>query len=141
MTPTQKRLVQDTFAQVAPISETAAKLFYDRLFLLDPTLRPLFKGDMQEQGRKLTQMIAVAVGGLDDLDLLRSAIRALGRRHAGYGFQPAHYDTVATALLWTLEQGLGDAFTPEAREAWATVYGILAGTMLDGAAEPLARTA
>ena len=141
MTPRQKMLVQTTFALVAPIAETAAALFYNRLFELDPALRPLFKGDMAEQGRKLMQTLAVAVAGLDDLGALVPAVRALGKRHVAYGVRDEHYETVATALLWTLETGLGDAFTPEARDAWATVYWILADTMKDGAAEPLARTA
>jgi hemoglobin-like flavoprotein len=141
MTPHQKLLVQSTFAQVAPIAETAAALFYNRLFELDPALRPLFSGDMQEQGRKLMQTLAVAVAGLDDLELLVPAVRALGKRHVGYGVRDEHYITVADALLWTLATGLGDAFTPEVRDAWATVYWILADTMKDGAAEPLARSA
>src|SRR5262249_54474334 len=126
---TEKSLVQETFAQVAPISEQAAALFYGRLFELDPTLRPLFKIDIREQGKKLMQMIAVAVSKLDKLDELVPAVEALGRRHAGYGVQDAHYDTVGTALLWTLEQGLGPAFTPEVKSAWTAVYGVLAATM------------
>ena len=145
MTPRQIQVIQETFAQVESISETAAVLFYDHLFTLDPSLRHLFKGDMQEQGRKLMQLLAVAVAGLNDLDRLVPAVRALGQRHTGYGVEPGHYGTVGTSLLWTLEQGLGDAFTPEARAAWTTVYGVLAGTMLDGAAEaasaPAARSA
>jgi hemoglobin-like flavoprotein len=141
MTPQQKSLVQSSFAQVAPIAETAAALFYNRLFDLDPSLCPLFSGDMQEQGRKLMQTLAVAVAGLDDLELLVPAVRALGKRHAGYGVRDDHYVTVADALLWTLATGLGDAFTPEVRDAWATVYWILANTMKEGAAEPLARSA
>ena len=141
MTPRQILLVQTTFAQVEPIAETAAALFYARLFELDPSLRPLFTTDIQEQGRKLMQTIAVAVRGLDNLDALVPAVRALGKRHAGYGVQDQHYETVAAALIWTLEAGLGDAFTPEVREAWATVYRLLADTMKDGAPEPLARTA
>lgn len=141
MKPREKALVQSTFAQVAPIAETAATLFYNRLFELDPTLRLMFKGDIEEQGRKLMQTLAVAVAGLDDLAMLVPAVRALGRRHVGYGVRDAHYETVAVALLWTLEAGLGDAFTPEVRDAWATVYWVLADTMKDGAAEPLARSA
>ena len=141
MTPQQKSLVQSTFAQVAPIAETAAALFYNRLFELDPALRPLFSGDMQEQGRKLMQTLAVAVAGLDDLELLVPAVRALGKRHVGYGVRHEHYVTVADALIWTLATGLGDAFTPEVHDAWATVYWLLADTMKDGAAEPLARSA
>ena len=140
MTPQQKLLVQSTFARVAPIDETAAALFYTRLFELDPGLRPMFTSDIEEQGRKLMQTLAVAVAGLDDLGSLVPAVRALGRRHVGYGVRDEHYETVASALLWTLEAGLGDAFTPEVREAWATVYWVLADTMKDGA-EPLARSA
>lgn len=133
MTPIQKTLVQRSFAKVAPISEKAAELFYSRLFTLDPSLRPLFKGDMAEQGRKLMRMIGTAVNGLDRLDALVPAVQDLGRRHVKYGVQPAHYDTVGAALLWTLEKGLGDDFTPEVKTAWATVYGILAQTMKDAA--------
>jgi hemoglobin-like flavoprotein len=141
MTPKQKSLVQNSFAQVAPIAETAAALFYARLFELDPALRPLFTTDIEEQGRKLMQMLAIAVAGLDDLDTLVPAVRALGKRHVGYGVRDDHYDTVGTALLWTLETGLGGAFTFEVREAWTTVYTILADTMKSGAAQSLARTA
>ena len=145
MTPRQIQVIQETFAQVELISEPAAALFYDRLFTLDPSLRRLFTSDMQQQGHRLMQMIAVAVRGLTDLERLIPAVRVLGQRHAGYGVEPHHYGTVGTALLWTLEQGLGDAFTPEARAAWTTVYGILAGAMLEGASEaaspPAARSA
>jgi hemoglobin-like flavoprotein len=145
MTPRQIQLIQETFAHIEPIAETAAGLFYARLFTLDPGMRRLFKSDMQDQGRKLMQMLAVAVRGLNAPDQLMPAVRALGMRHAGYGVKPGHYGTVASALLWTLDQGLGDAFTPEVQVAWTTVYGILAGAMLDGAAEassmPIARSA
>jgi methyl-accepting chemotaxis protein len=130
----QKRLVQDSFAAVLPIAEAAAELFYGRLFELDPSLRRLFKGDMKEQGRKLMAMIKIAVAGLDDLGKLVPAVQALGRRHAGYGVEDEHYDTVAAALLWTLEQGLKDAFTPDVKAAWAAVYGVLAETMKAAAA-------
>ena len=129
MTPEQQSLVRDSFANVAPIAPQAAALFYDRLFLLDPTLRPLFKGDMAEQGRKLMAMIGTAVANLHRLDQIVPAVRDLGRRHAGYGVRDSHYDTVAGALLWTLEQGLGPAFTPETREAWTICYGVLATEM------------
>ena len=134
MTPQQQRLVQTSFAQVTPIADAAAALFYARLFELDPSLRPLFKGDIAHQGRKLMQMLAIAVAGLHDLNTLVPAVRALGRRHVGYGVRDEHYETVATALLWTLEQGLGAAFTPDVRDAWATVYWLLADTMKAGAA-------
>ena len=134
MTSAEKLLVQTTFAKVAPIADTAALLFYGRLFEIDPTLRSLFKGDMVEQGRKLMQMIGVAVNGLDRLDQLVPAVQQLGVRHATYGVKDEHYATVATALLWTLEQGLGADFTPEAKDAWTAAYTVLAGTMREAAA-------
>ena len=131
----EKDLVQRSFAQVMPIAETAAELFYGRLFELDPTLRPMFRGDMREQGRKLMQMLAVAVHGLDRLHEILPAVRAMGRRHAGYGVTDEHYDTVASALLWTLEQGLGEQFTPDVKAAWVSVYTMLANAMKSGAME------
>jgi nitric oxide dioxygenase len=131
MTPEQIRLVQASFAKVAPIGPQAAAIFYTKLFDLDPSLRPLFKGDLTEQGRKLMQMLSVAVNGLTRLDEIVPVVRQLGMRHAAYGVRDSHYDTVATALLWTLGQGLGDEFTPPVRDAWATAYGVLASTMKD----------
>lgn len=122
-------LVRDSFAKVEPIAPTAAELFYGRLFELDPTLKPLFKGDMKRQGQMLMQMIATAVKGLDRLDAIVPAVEALGRRHVGYGVTAAHYDTVGMALLWTLEKGLGDGFTPAVKAAWTETYGLLAGVM------------
>jgi hemoglobin-like flavoprotein len=136
MTPTQIKLVQESWKQVLPIQDQAAQLFYGRLFELDPSLRGLFKGDMQQQGRKLMSMISVAVDGLKRLDTLVPGVRELGRRHAGYGVKDAHYTTVGTALLWTLNKGLGSAFTEELSHAWASVYGVLAQTMKDAALAP-----
>jgi hemoglobin-like flavoprotein len=134
VTPKQIQLVQQTWARVLPLKEHAAVLFYDRLFATDPALQSLFKGNMAEQRGKLMTMITVAVNGLTRLDTLVPAVRDLGNRHARYGVQEAHYATVGAALLWTLEKGLGPAFTPEVKEAWATVYGVLATTMQQGAA-------
>jgi hemoglobin-like flavoprotein len=134
MTPEQIRLVQTSFAQIAPISEPAAALFYGKLFELDPSLRALFTSDMTEQGRKLMQMIGVAVNSLTRLNDILPAVKQLGVRHAAYGVTDAHYDTVATALLWTLGQGLGAAFTSDTREAWIAAYGLLASTMKEAAA-------
>jgi len=133
MTTRQIELVQESFAQFAPIAETAAQFFYQRLFQLDPQLRHLFRGDIHEQGRKLMQMLVVAVRGLDDLESLVPAVQALGRRHAQYGVCGAHYATVGAALLWTLECGLGSAFTPDMRDAWIEVYSLLASTMQQAA--------
>ncbi len=133
MTPTQKTLVQTTWEQVVPIADTAAKLFYEKLFELDPKLRPLFKPDMAEQRKVLMNTITFAVRSLDKLDEVVPAVQALGKRHVAYGVKNEDYDTVGAALLWTLGQGLGDAFTPEVEEAWVVVYGVLAGTMKDAA--------
>lgn len=135
MTPQQIRLVQESFRSVAPMGDQVAEIFYARLFQLDPSLRPMFSGDMQEQGRKLITMIGFAVQGLSQLHDIVPQVMQLGRRHAGYGVQPDHYDTVAEALLWTLEQGLGDQFTDELRGAWTEAYLILARTMMAGARE------
>ncbi len=134
MTPRQIALVQESFAKVVPIADTAAGLFYGKLFELEPSLRTLFKGDLKAQGRKLMQLIGTAVAGLRDLGSLVPAVQALGKRHAGYGVQTAHYATVGAALLWTLGQGLGEDFTPEVKDAWAITYGVLAKTMQDAAA-------
>ncbi len=134
LTQAQVTLVQETVAVIAPIADDAAALFYRRLFELDPSLQAMFKGDMSDQRRKLMQMLTAAVKGLNHLDRLVPVVEDLGRRHAKYGVADAHYDTVGAALLWTLEKGLGSAFTPDAREAWATVYGLLATTMKNAAA-------
>jgi hemoglobin-like flavoprotein len=115
MTPEQIQLVRTSFGAVAPIADQAGMMFYERLFTLDPSLRPLFKGDIAEQSRTLMKMIAVAVGGLDKLETIVPAVQTLGVRHAGYDVTGAHYDTVATALLWTLGQGLGERVHPRGR--------------------------
>ena len=138
VTERQKTLVQESFATIAPIADDAAALFYRRLFEIDPELRPMFRGDMAEQRKKLMQMITAAVKGLDRLEQLVPAVQDLGRRHAGYGVKVEHYRTVGEALLWTLEKGLGDAFTPEMKAAWAAVYGLLARTMQQPADEAVA---
>lgn len=130
-----KELVQETFAMVEPIADTAAQIFYGRLFEIAPDLRSLFKTDLKDQGRKLMAMIKKAVTGLDDLETLVPAVKDLGRRHVTYGVEETHYGPVADALLWTLQEGLRDAFTPEVREAWTRVYGLLAETMQQGARE------
>lgn len=134
MTPDQIALVRSTWAQVKPIAPQAAELFYGRLFETAPDVKPLFKGDMKRQGQLLMTMIDTAVAHLDRLDQVVGAVRDLGKRHVGYGVKPAHYAPVGAALLWTLERGLGGAFTPAASEAWATAYGVLADTMQQGAA-------
>ena len=136
MNQQQIHLVRSTFALVQPIAGDAAALFYDNLFKADPALRPLFKGDMTHQGQRLMGMIGSALQMLERPAALLPVLRSLGARHAGYRVREEHYDTVGSALILTLEQGLGAAFTPEARAAWIELYGVIAGTMREGAREP-----
>ena len=134
MTPDEVSLIRTSWAAVEPIADTAAGLFYGRLFELDPTIERLFRRtDMAAQRKVLMQTLTVVVKSLDRLEQIVPAVQALGRRHAGYGVREAHYATVGSALLWTLEQGLGEAFTPPVRDAWATAYGTLASVMIEAA--------
>jgi len=139
MTPEQVSEIRVSFSKVAPIAEQAAALFYGRLFEIAPEVQPLFKAsDMKEQGRKLMGTLAVVVKGLDDLPALMPAVEALARKHVGYGVNAAHYAPVGAALLWTLEQGLGEGFTPTVKDAWTTAYGALSGAMIAAAEKPAA---
>ena len=131
----QINLVQKSWSKILPISDKAAELFYNRLFEIDPSTKVLFKGDMGVQGRKLMQMITAAVNGLNDLDGLVPVVQDLGRRHGGYGVQEAHYGSVGSALLWTLEQGLGDDFTDDVKIAWTETYMLLAGVIKNASAK------
>jgi hemoglobin-like flavoprotein len=133
MTPDQVKLVQQSFAKVAPISETAAVLFYDRLFEIAPQVKAMFPADMTEQRRKLMGMLAAVVNGLGDLNSILPAASALAKRHVSYGAKAEHYPVVGAALLWTLEKGLGDGWTPDIAEAWTTAYGTLSGYMISEA--------
>jgi hemoglobin-like flavoprotein len=138
VSPEQVGLVQESWRKVLPISDTTAELFYSRLFTLDPALKPLFKGDMRMQGRKLMAMLDTVVHGLSSLDRLAPAVKQLGQRHNSYGAKPVHYNTVAEALLWTLKQGLGDSFTEETELAWLAAYGELT-RLMQGTQTALAR--
>jgi nitric oxide dioxygenase len=130
MTPHQIKLIQDSFAMVAPISEQAAALFYGRLFEIAPEVKPLFKGDMTEQGRKLMATLAVVVNGLANIESILPAASALAKRHVVYGVEPRHYAPVGEALLWTLERGLGSGWTPELAGAWTAAYTTLSQFMI-----------
>jgi hemoglobin-like flavoprotein len=134
MTRQQVELVQSSFRLVQPTLETAAAIFYDRLFELDPSLRGLFRNPREEQGRKLGRALTVVVRALDRPDQIRDAVETMGRRQAAYGVRDEHYSTVGAALLWTLETGLGAAFTPDVRHAWTAAYSWLAYTMRRAAA-------
>jgi nitric oxide dioxygenase len=130
MTPEQIALVQQSFAKVAPIADEAAALFYGRLFEIAPQVKPLFHTDMTEQGRKLMATLTVVINGLDRLETILPAASALAKRHVGYGVAAEHYPVVGAALLWTLEQALGPAWTPELAAAWGAAYGTLSNFML-----------
>ena len=130
MTPSQIELVQNIFAKVAPISDQAATIFYDRLFEVAPQVRAMFPDDLTEQRKKLMATLAVVVNGLTDLPAILPAASALAKRHVGYGAKPQHYPVVGSALLWTLEKGLGGAWTPDVAEAWTAAYGTLSGYMI-----------
>ena len=131
----QKELVKKTWVMVVPIADTAAELFYGRLFELGPEYKAMFKNDMTEQGKKLMKMLNIAVESLDDLESLVPTLKKMGADHAGYGVKARDYNSVGAALLWTLEKGLGDAFTDEVKNAWGAVYEVLASVMKEGAAE------
>jgi len=129
ITTTQIKLVQDSFAKVAPIADQAADIFYNKLFEYDPSLRKLFKNDMSEQGRKLMATLGVAVKSLTDLNGLVPILQKLSERHVGYGVKAEDYTPVGNALLFALKQGLGDEFTPDVREAWVETFRIVSQTM------------
>lgn len=139
MLASQVALVQSSFDKLAPIFDVAARIFYDRLFQLDPSLRRLFT-DRRVQEKKLMDAMSIIVGNLTRPDRIVPGLRALGRRHVAYGVQNHDYATFGEALLWTLEQGLGDSFTAEARRAWAAAYHLLASTMKEAAADMEAST-
>lgn len=130
MTPDQVRAIQESFAKVAPISEQAAALFYGRLFEIAPAVKPLFRGDMKEQGRKLMATLAVVVNGLGNLQTVLPAASALAKRHVDYGVKATDYAPVGAALLWTLERGLGEQWTPQLATAWGAAYTIVSEFMI-----------
>lgn len=140
MTPKQVELVQASFSKVVPIADAAAGLFYGRLFEIAPEVKPMFKSDLGEQGRKLMTTLGVVVNGLRDLESILPAAASLAERHVEYGVQPEHYPPVGEALIWTLRKGLGDDFDEATETAWAEAYGTLSGAMI-AAAYPQASAA
>jgi nitric oxide dioxygenase len=130
MNPTQIKLVQESFAKIAPISETAATMFYDRLFEVAPQVKAMFPADMEEQRKKLMATLTAVVNGLDNLESILPTASALAMRHVSYGAKKEHYPVVGATLLWTLEKGLGAAWTPELADAWSAAYGTLSGFMI-----------
>ena len=133
MTPEQVKLVQESFTKVVPIADQAAVIFYDRLFEVAPSVKAMFPADMTEQRKKLMATLAVVVNGLSNLESILPAASALARRHVSYGAKPEHYPVVGSALLWTLEKGLGAAWTSEVADAWTAAYGTLSGYMISQA--------
>jgi hemoglobin-like flavoprotein len=142
MTPARAALIRESWAAVEPIADDAARLFYGRLFEVDPGIAQLFHhADMDKQRMVLMQTLSVVVDNVDRLDRLMPEVEALGRRHAGYGAAPEYFPIVGSALLWTLEQGLGDAFTDETAHAWADAYRRLSSSMIEAARQAQARAA
>jgi len=130
MTPDQVRLVQESFAKVAPIADQAASMFYDRLFATAPQVRAMFPADMAEQQRKLMATLTIVVNGLSNLESILPAASSLATRHVAYGARPEHYPVVGAALLWTLEQGLGKEWNEEVADAWTAAYAMLSDFMI-----------
>jgi nitric oxide dioxygenase len=133
MTPDQVKLVQRSFAKVAPNADQAASMFYDRLFETTPAVKPLFRGEMKAQRNKLMATLATVVAGLGNLETILPVASALARRHVGYGVKAEHYDAVGAALLWTLERGLGESWTRETAAAWTVIYATLSQFMISEA--------
>ena len=133
MTPEQVKLVQQSFSRIVPIADKAAVIFYDRLFEIAPQVRSLFPSDMEEQRGKLMATLTAVIGGLTNLPLILPAASALARRHASYGARAEHYPVVGAALLWTLEKGLGEGWTPDVADAWKAAYATLSGFMISEA--------
>jgi nitric oxide dioxygenase len=127
----QITLVQQSFEKVVPIAGTAATLFYDRLFETAPEVKPLFKGDMDQQKLALMQTLGIVVKGLSQPETILPAVKSLAERHKDYGVHPEHFQSVGASLLWTLEKGLGDAYTPEVNDAWVAAYTLLSGVMIE----------
>ena len=136
MTPTEISLVREGFDRIAPDATNVGMAFYDNLFALDPSLRPMFAGELRPQVGHLMEALTMVIRSLDDLGPILSRIQLLGRRHAGYGVQPKHFTTVGAALLATLQAGLGESFTAEARSAWTSAYTTLAQAMIAAMNEP-----
>jgi hemoglobin-like flavoprotein len=136
ITSRQIDLVQSSFEKVLPIADTAAELFYARLFELDPSLRSLFRSEMKEQGKKLMDSLRAVVAGLRNLDRVVMMLGGLARRHVDYGVKDEHYGTVGQALLDTLAKGLGSEFTDEVSEAWLAAYTLIANTMIQASSQP-----
>src|SRR6478736_4938252 len=139
ITPAQVELVQSSFQLVLPIADAAGMMFYERIFTLAPEARALFGDDIALQASRTMGAVKTAVDGLDDIDQVAPFLLRLGARHVRYGVRPEHFDLVGGALLWTLEQGLGDLFTDDVREAWTAAYGVIAGTMRTGMEQAAAK--
>lgn len=133
LSPRQIQLIQQSFAKVEPIADQAAEIFYNKLFEFEPSVRPMFKGNMQNQGRKLMSTLKIAVKALNDLDALVPVLQKMAVKHVDYGVRAEHYTPVGNALLYALKVGLGEDWTPELRQAWVDVYRIIAKTMKDAA--------
>jgi hemoglobin-like flavoprotein len=133
LTSKQKRLVQQSFESIKDYSTSLTKLFYGRLFEIRPEIRPMFKISLDDQSRKLLDMLVVIIEALDDFEALRPRLVELGRKHVQYGVKPEHYDLVRTSLVWAIGQALELEFDAETKAAWNQMLTVVAETMLEGA--------
>ena len=129
MNAEQVKLLRDTFKAIEPMAQETGDMLYNKLFEIDPSLQPLFKGDLKTQARMVITAIGLAVSGLGKPEDLQDQVKSLGTRHVNYGVQPRDINTFGAALIWALEQSLGPAFTPEVKEAWIAAYGVLSVAM------------
>lgn len=132
MTPNQIQLVQSTLPFLVSEKEQVARLFYSRLFQLDPAVRDLFPTDLAQQGQKVMTMLGTLISGLARPEQIVPILQALGQRHAEYGIKESHYATAGSALLWTVERCLGPGFTADMRDAWIAFYFVVSRTMIAG---------
>lgn len=141
MTEQEKTLVRNSFEKILPVAEATGLTFYTRLFTVAPEVRPMFRGEIAQQSRKLMQVLAIAVKGLDNLEPLVATVEELGRKHVQYGVTPEHYAVVGSTLLWTLGETLGSEFDSETQAAWMAVYSLLSETMMNAAPRAVAAAA
>jgi hemoglobin-like flavoprotein len=133
MTDLKILAVKNTWSYIIFQAEEVGQLFYNKLFELDPSLRQLFRGNIEQQGKKLMDMLTMIISRLQRLEDIEKEVKALGHRHVGYGTKPEHYQSVGKALLWALENSLEEQWNEETRQAWTEAYNVMANTMLEGA--------
>ncbi|MEJ6391914.1 globin domain-containing protein [Gymnodinialimonas sp. 2305UL16-5] len=125
--------MRSTWALAAAEPDRTARAFYANLFRIDASTKPLFVGDMELQGRKLTHTLGFIVDHLDDPQALLPAAVDLAQRHVGYGVTAAQYASVGAALIETFQQLLGPEFSAADETAWRQIYQGLSDAMVKAA--------